>query len=161
MRDVFRSWALDAQDFARKKKRKYYLDELCGGIEERRSLGPLLTSLVRCRKDGRLRKGERKVLEIYEDVALRKKERFDTLQRIADRVRQMPSRYADSFIKQLGNLGSKGTFLDLLKEFCKKEGGLKIAPSELRVIAEGPVNENINLLYLLCIAEEEGEGEHA
>lgn len=160
VREVFRQWALDAQDFAKKTKRRYYLNELCGGVEERRSLAPLLVSFVRGRKDGRLRKGEYKVLQIYEDVALRRKERFDTLQRIAEKVRQMPSRYSESFIKQLGNLSSKNTLLDLLKDFSKKERGLKVTPSELRVINDGPVNDITSLLYLLCIAEEEG-GEHA
>lgn len=161
VRRVFRDWALEAQDFTKKTKRKYYLDELCGDVEERRSLAPLLVSFVRARKDGLLRQGERKVLEIYEDVALRRKERFDTLQRIAERVRQMPGRYTDSFIKQLGNLGSKGTLLELLKEFCRREStGLKITSNELRVINDGPVSEVVNLLYLLCIAEED-EGGHA
>jgi hypothetical protein len=160
LRRVFHRWAVDAQDFARKTKRKYYLDELCGVVEERRSLAPLLVSLIRRREERLLRKGERKVLEIYEDVALRRKERFDTLQRVADRVRQMDSRYADSFIKQLGNLGSKRTLLELLKDFCRREStGLKVTSSELRVINDGPVSETADLLFLLCIAEED-EGGH-
>ena len=97
------------------------------------------------------------MLQIYEDIALQKKERFDTLQHIANKVRQMPVRYADSFIKQLGNLGSKRTLLELIKDFCKKESaGLTITPSELRVIDNGPANEVASLLYLLCMAEENG-----
>ena len=97
------------------------------------------------------------MLQIYEDIALQKRERFDTLQRIASKVRQMPVRYADSFIKQLGNLGSKRTLLELIKEFCKKENaGLNITPSELRVIDNGPGNEVASLLYLLCRTEEDG-----
>jgi len=157
VREVFHQWAIDSQDFAKKTNRKYYLDELCGSVEERRSLARLVVSFVRHRRDGRVGKGELKVLQIYEDKALQRKERFDTLQRIAERVRQMPSRYSESFIKQLGNLGSKNTLLDLLKDFSKKQRGLKITPNELRVINDGPINDIINLLYLLCIAEEEGE----
>jgi hypothetical protein len=161
VRNVFLEWAMEAQEFAWKMKQRSYLDELCEDVERRRSLGPLLVALVRGRKSDRLRKEERKVLEIYEDVALRKKERFDMLQRLAEKVRQMPGRYSESFIKQLGNLGSKGTFLDLLKDFCKREStGLTISASELRVIADGPINEIASLLYLLCVAEED-EGGHA
>jgi hypothetical protein len=98
------------------------------------------------------------MLQIYEDVALQKKERFDALQRLANRVRrEMPARYADSFVKQLGNLGSKRTLLELIKEFCRKEStGLTITPSELRVIDNGPANEVASLLYLLCMTEEDG-----
>lgn len=156
---VFRGWALDAQKYAQKFKRKYYLDELCGAVEARRSLAPMLVSFVQGRKVRGLRKEERKVLQIYEDVALQRKERFDALQRIAGKVRQMPGRYSDSFIKQLGNLGSKRTLLELIKQFCRKEGtGLTITPNELRVINDGPLNEVANLLYLLCIAEDDEGG---
>jgi hypothetical protein len=157
VRNDFIGWALDAQEFARKTKRKNFLDGLCSEVEKRGSLGPWLATLVRGRKNNGLRKGERRVLEIYEDVALRKKERFDTLQRIAIKIREMPGRYSDSFIKQLSNLGSKRTFLDLLRDFCKRENtGLKITPDELRVIADGPTNEITSLLYLLCVAEDDG-----
>lgn len=157
---VFRRWALDAQEYARKFKRKYYLDEICGAVGERRSLAPLLVSFVQSRKSRGLRKEERKVLQIYEDVALQRKERFDTLQRIAGKVRQMPGRYSDSFIKQLGNLGSKRTLLELIKQFCRREGaGLTITPSELRVINDGPVSEIANLLYLLCVVEDDEGGQ--
>jgi len=120
LRSVFHRWAVDAQDFAKKTRRKYYLDELCGGVEERRSLAPLLVSFVRGRKDGRLRKEELKLLQIYEDVALQKKQRFDMFQRIADKVRtQMPALYRESFIKQLGNIRSREPLLELLRKFCK------------------------------------------
>lgn len=160
VRPVFLAWAQQIQDFAKRKRSKFLLDELCNDVEERRSLSPLLFAVVRGRKAGRLQKEEYKVLEIYESVALRKKERFDALQRIAKKVRHMPGRYCDSFIKQLGNLGSKGTLLDLLKDFCKREGtGLKITPSELRAITDGPANETTSLLYLLCVAANEGEDE--
>ena len=97
------------------------------------------------------------MLQIYEDIALQKRERFDALQRIANKVRQMPARYADSFIKRLGNLGSKRTLLELIKDFCKKEStGLTFTPNELRVIDNGPANEVASLLYLLCMTEENG-----
>lgn len=160
VRPVFLGWALEIQRFTEVTKRKSLLDELCGDIEERRSLAPLLFALVRARKASRLRKEERKVLEIYENVALRKKERFDALQRIANKIKQMPGRYSESFIKQLGNLGSKARLLDLIKEFSKRESaGLKITSSELRAIIDGSPNETSSLLYLLCVAEDEGGNE--
>lgn len=160
VRSVFMAWAREMQRFGEGAKRRSLLDELCGDIEERRSLGPLLFALVKARRAGRLQKEECKVLEIYEDVALRKKERFDALQRIANKIRQMPARYSESFIKQLGNLGSKNTLLDLFKNFCKREGaGLKITPSELRAIVDSPASETTSLLYLLCVAEDDGGNE--
>lgn len=160
LRSVFLAWAQEIQRFAEAANRKSLVDELCGEVEERRSLGPLLFALVRARKAGRLRKEECKVLEIYEDVALRKKERFDALQRIANKIRQMPGGYSGSFIKQLGNLGSKSTLLDLLKDFHRREStGLKITSSELRAIIDGPANETTSLLYLLCVADDEDENE--
>ena len=43
-------------------------------------------------------------------------------QHLANRVRrQMPARYADSFVKQLGNLGLQTrTLLELIKEFLQE-----------------------------------------
>jgi hypothetical protein len=132
------------------------LDELCGSVEGRRSVGPFLLALVRARKADRLHNEEYRLLQIYENVALGKKERFDTLQRLSTKIRQMPGRYSDSFIKQLGNLGSKKSLLDLFKEFCKRENtSLTITPREIRALAEGPPSETSSLLYLLCIAQEE------
>jgi hypothetical protein len=132
------------------------LDELCGSIEARRSLGPFLLALVRARKTDRLHNEECRLLQIYENVALDKKERFDTLQRLSMKIRQMPGRYSDSFIKQLGNLGSKKSLLDLVKEFCKRENtSLTITPREIRALVEGAPSETSSLLYLLCIAQEE------
>lgn len=152
VRSVFLGWAQEIQ----KRKLRSLLDELCDDLEGRRSLGSLLFRLVRTRDAGQLRKEEFKVLEIYEDVALQKRERFDALGRVANKVRQMPARYADSFIKQLGNLGSRRTLLELIKDFCKRESaGLKITSSELRAIDNGPANEVASLLYLLCKAEED------
>jgi hypothetical protein len=154
-RSVFAQWAEQIQQLARKRKRRDYLDQLCDGVEMRRSLAPLLTALVKSRKDGKLRKEERQVLQIYEDVALRKKERFDALERIAGKVKQMPFTYRDSFVKQLGNTSSQGRFLELLKKFSKSEKtGLSITAYELRIIADGPAGEIINLLYLLCVADD-------
>jgi hypothetical protein len=163
VRDVFLGWVTEGQArFRNRTERVFYFDQLCDCVEERRSLAPVLLALVKGPRDRRrqLRSEERKVLQIYEDVALRKKERFDSLQRIANKVRQMPPTYADSFIKQLGNLGSKRSLLELIREFCKRESaGLKITPSELRVIDNGPANEVASLLYLLCKTEEDGGDE--
>lgn len=161
VRGVFLDWVKETQRRFRKESTLYF-DQLCDCVEERRSLAPFLLGLVRGRKDRERQviSEEYKVLQIYEDIALQKKERFDTLQRIANKVRQMPVRYADSFIKQLGNLGSRRTLLELIKEFCKREGaGLNITPSELRVIDNGPGNEVASLLYLLCKTEEDGGDE--
>jgi Tfp pilus assembly protein PilO len=129
------------------------MDQLCDGVETRRSLALVLFLVIKDRADGRLRREERQVLQIYEDVALKKKERFDALQRIAKRVQEMPERYHDSFIKQLGNTRSKDRFLELLKQFGKSER-LTVTKDELRIIDSGPANELITLLYLLCVAEE-------
>lgn len=158
VRGVFLDWVKDVQRHF-KKGSGLYFDQLCDCVEERRSLAPFLLALVKGTRDRQrqLRSEEHKMLQIYEDIALQKKERFDALQRIANKVRQMPARYADSFIKQLGNLGSKRTVLELIKEFCKKEStGLTITPNELRVIDNGPANEVASLLYLLCMTEEDG-----
>ena len=159
VRGVFLDWVKEVQrNF--KKGSALYFDQLCDCVEERRSLAPFLLALVKGTRDRerQLRSEEHKMLQIYEDIALQKKERFDALQRLARRVRrEMPARYADSFVKQLGNLGSKRTLLELIKEFCKKEStGLTITPSELRVIDNGPANEVASLLYLLCMTEEDG-----
>ena len=163
VREVFLGWVREIQRrFRNKTESVFYFDQLCDCVEERRSLAPLLLALVKGPTDRQrqLKSEERKVLQIYEDIALQKKERFDALQRIANKVRQMPARYADSFVKQLGNLGSKRTLLELIKEFCKRESaGLKITPSELRVIDNGPANEVASLLYLLCKTEEDGGDE--
>ncbi|MGB7721832.1 MAG: hypothetical protein WBL65_18170 [Bryobacteraceae bacterium] len=161
VRGVFLDWVKEIQR-GFKKESGHYFDQLCDCVEERRSLAPFLLALVKGPRDRprKLRSEEHKVLQIYEDIALQKKERFDTLQRIANKVRQMPAAYADSFIKQLGNLGSKRTLLELIKEFCKRGStGLKITPSELRVIDSGPASEIASLLYLLCKTEEDGGDE--
>lgn len=159
VRGVFLNWVTEVQRQF-KKGSGLYFDQLCDCVEERRSLAPFLLALVKGTRDRerQLRGEEHKMLQIYEDIALQKKERFDALQRLANRVRrEMPARYADSFVKQLGNLGSKRTLLELMKEFCKKEStGLTITPSELRVIDNGPANEVASLLYLLCMTEEDG-----
>ena len=156
VRSTFLDWAQETRKWKRRAELKGWLDELCNDVEERRSIGPLLFRLVRSRENHRLRKEERKVLEIYEDVALEKKVRFDALQRVADKIHQMPIRYSESFIKQLGNLGSKRTLLDLLRDFCKRRG-LKLTPAEVWAIHESPASEAASLLYLLCVAEDKEE----
>jgi hypothetical protein len=160
VREVLIGWVNEIQKrFRNKTERAFYFDRLCDAVEDRRSLAPFLLGLIKGPKDRsrQLRSEEQKVLQIYEDIALQKKERFEALQRIANKVRQMPPGYADSFIKQLGNLGSKRTLLELLREFCKRESTrLTITPSELRVIDNGPGNEVASLLYLLCKTEEDG-----
>jgi hypothetical protein len=160
VRSTFTSWAGEINNRFKKEGalRAYWLDELCADIEERRSIAPLLFALARKRNTGRLQKEELKVLEIYEDVALQKKKRFESLQRLANSIRQMSPRYRDSFIKQLGNVGTRSTVFDLLKNFYKKRESrdLKITAGELQAIMDGPASETASLLYLLCVAEDEG-----
>lgn len=154
--EVFLRWVRQGQKFSEARRRDY-IDELCDGVEARRSLAPVLFTVIKGdRTDGErriLRWEDRQVLQIYEDKALGKKQRFDTLERIAARIKEMPERYRESFIKRLGNTGSKDRFLELIKVFCRS-GRLTITNDELRVIDWGPPNEVITLLYLLCVAEE-------
>jgi hypothetical protein len=156
VQESFLGWVKQSQEFAKKNKRRDCIDQLCDDVETRRSLAPLLFVMVRS-VDGlprrKMLREERQVLQIYEDIALKKKDRFDTLERIAARIKEMPESYRDSFIKQLGNAGSKDRFLELVKKFCKSKK-LSMTNSDLRVIDYGPTNEVISLLYLLCITEE-------
>lgn len=156
VRHVFLAWATEIQKSARDGKRRSLLDELCDDIEDRRSLSRFLFAIVQARKTRLLGRDEYKVLEIYEDVSLRKRERFDALNRLSRKIRQMPGPNKDSFVKRLGNLGSKGSLLDLIKDFCRKESAeLTITSNEIRALVEGSASETSSLLYLLCIAEEE------
>jgi hypothetical protein len=159
LQNVFLAWVKQVQEFAKNNKRKDYVDQLCDDVETRRSLAPLFFSMKKPNVDrhpgekGHLKKEELQMLQIYEDIALRKKERFDTLQRIAGRVNEMPDRYRESFIRRLGNTRTKDGLLDLIKEFCRHQR-LAVTSSELRMLDLGHPGEIINLLYLLCIAEE-------
>lgn len=144
---VFLQWA-------EKSKLEFY-EAICDDIESRRSLGPLLGALVRARREPKLLREEADVLRIYEDVALGKAERFDTLERIAGRVNAMEVRYRNSFVKQLANTRTKEKFLQLLTQFAQSEKtDLRLSAAELRVLHDAPASEAINLLYLLCVAED-------
>jgi hypothetical protein len=148
-KDIFLSWA--------EKSSKTLFDELCNDIEERRSIGPLVAGLLKGRKeeDRKLEQGEKQVLQIYETVALGKGDRFDMLTRIAARINDMESTYRNSFVKQLGNIRSKDSLLQLLRKFAQSEKSeLRLTTSELRIIEMSPANEIISLLYLLCVAVE-------
>jgi hypothetical protein len=153
VQEVFLGWVKQGQKLASKSRRRDYTDQLCDGVETRRSLAPVLFPVVKDHADGSLRREERQVLQIYEDIALKKKDRFDTLERIAGKIKQMDDRYRESFIKQLGNAASKDRLLQLLKAACKSEK-LTMNNADLRVIDYGPANEVITLLYLLCVTEE-------
>lgn len=149
LRSVFLGWA--------EKSRDIFYDALCDDIESRRSLAPILSALVKRRKDTEkfLRKEEKQVLKIYEDEALSKGERFDTLERIAARVNAMDERYRESFVKQLANMRDKKRFLELLTKFAQSEKtDLRLTTEELRVLNDAPPSEAINLLYLLCVAQD-------
>lgn len=150
---VFLTWVKQGQNFASRARRQDYNDQLCDGVESRFSLAPLLAAMIKERKNAQLRREERQVLQIYEDIALKKKERFDTLERIAAKVKDMRDPYRESFVKQLANIGSKERFLELVKQFCKAEK-LAMTNAEIRVIDYGPPSEIISLLYLLCTTDE-------
>jgi hypothetical protein len=163
LREYFAEWIRRVQKFANDNKRKDIGDQLCDDVEDRRSLAPLFVSIKKPYIDHHpgerapLQKEELLMLEIYEDVALKKKNRFDALQRVAVRVNEMPQSYRDSFVKRLGNAGTKEGLLGLLKEYCKRER-LAITTDELRIIDSSNPVEAISLLYLLCNAEEIKEG---
>ena len=144
LRPIFLNWA-------EKSKDRYY-DALCDDLESRRSLAPILAAVVKSRRDKeqQLTTEEKKVLRIYEDEALGKGERFETLERIAKRVNDMEERYRESFRKQLANTRDKRRFLELLTKFAQSEKtNLRLTTDELRILHDAPASEAINLLYLL------------
>lgn len=153
--DIFLKWIRDTQyedkRSTSRKEPKVFFDRICDDIEMRRSLAPIVATLVRRRSDQKLTKEEFEVLQIYEDIALRKKERFDALERIAHDINEMKPIYRESFIKQLSNIRSRQRFWQLLAEFNKRDD-LTISAGDLRVIGESFENETISLLYLLCMA---------
>jgi hypothetical protein len=149
LREIFLGWA--------EKSRDLFYDALCDDIESRRSIAPILAALVKRRKDTeqQLTSEEKQVLKIYEDEALGKGERFETLERIAQRVNDMEERYRESFVKQLANTRDKRRLLELLTKFAQSEKtNLRLTTDELRVLHDAPASEAINLLYLLCVAED-------
>lgn len=161
--NTFLNWAAacdPAKVSVKGKKEKVSNDifqRLCDDIEERRSLAFVVARIVKRRKDEeqKLTKEEKQVLKIYEDEALGKGERFETLERIARRVNGMEERYRDSFVKQLANTRDKKRFLELLTKFAQSEKtNLRLVTEELRALNEAPASEAINLLYLLCVAED-------
>lgn len=149
LKHIFLGWA---EKWARDAPRPL-VEAICDDIESRRSLAPILAALVKRRKEKQLEKEEKLVLNIYEDEALGKGERFETLERIARRVNDMEERYRDSFVKQLANTRDKKRFLELLTKFAQSEKtDLRLTTDELRVLHDAPASEAINLLYLLCVA---------
>ncbi|PYP90089.1 MAG: hypothetical protein DMG65_12435 [Candidatus Angelobacter sp. Gp1-AA117] len=159
LREYFAEWVRKVQKFTNDNKRKDIGDQLCNDVEGRRSLAPLFRAMKKPYIDrhpgerAHLQKEELQMLEIYEDIALRKKNRFDALQRIAVRVNEMPQSYRDSFVKRLGSTGTKEGILGLFKEYCKRKR-LAVTSEELRAIDSSNASEAISLLYLLCNAEE-------
>jgi len=162
LRATFLKWATACErteytDAKTKEKRTNpYFDLLCEDIEQRRSLAFLVRTIVRNRALTQqvLKKGERQVLEIYERSALNKRERFEMLGRIADRINGMEERYRNSFIKRLANIRSKETLLKMLTEYAHSEKtGMRVSREELRMLDAESAGEVISLLYLLCVAE--------
>lgn len=162
LRATFLKWAATCEkteytDVKTKEKRiNPYFDLLCEDIEQRRSLAFLVRAIVRNRvlTPQVLKKEERQVLEIYERSALNKRERFEMLGRIADRINGMEERYRNSFIKRLANIRSKETLLKMLTEYAHSEKtGMRVSRDELRMLDAESAGEVISLLYLLCVAE--------
>lgn len=153
LNSIFLGWA---EKWVKDSPPRHLVETICDDIEGRRSLAPMLAALVKRRTDKQqLTTEEKQVLKIYEDEALGKSERFETLERIARRVNGMEERYRDSFVKQLANTRDKRRFLELLTKFAQSEKtDLRLTTDELRVLNEAPASEAINLLYLLCVAED-------
>jgi hypothetical protein len=143
---TFLRWARDSKSL--------FFDGICDEVESRRSLAPTLRELVRKRsqKPQRLTKEELEVLQIYEDIALRRKERFDALERIARAVNELKPINRDSFVKQIAGMRSKERFCQLLTEL-KRRDDLAISRADLRTIFESFETESISLLYLICTAD--------
>ncbi len=144
---VFLKWAKDSKAL--------FFDRICDDVETRRSLAPILAALVKRRpvKKQKLEKEEFEVLQIYEDIALRKKERFDALERVARAVHEMKPIHRDSFIKRLAGIRSSKGFWQLLTDFRRREN-LSISASDLRIIYESFETETSDLLYLLCTSDQ-------
>lgn len=144
---IFLKWAKDSKAL--------FFDRICDDVETRRSLAPILAALVKRRpvKKQKLEREELEVLQIYEDIALRKKERFDALERVARAVHEMKPVHRDSFIKRLAGIRSSKGFWQLLTEF-RRRADLPISASDLRLIYESFETETSDLLYLLCTSEQ-------
>ena len=162
LRKTFLNWAaicekVDYTDKTTKAKRiNPYYDLLCEDIEKRRSLASLVRAIVRSRPltQPMLKKEETRVLEIYERVALNKRERFEMLGRIADHINEMEERYCNSFVKRLANIRNKDVLLKMLTEYAHSDKTrLRISRDELRMLDSENAGEIISLLYLLCVAE--------
>ncbi len=149
-KEIFLGWA--------EKSKSLFYDRICDDIETRQSLAPILAAMVRARKTPTLLSEEKDVLKLYEEVAIDKRERFDTLERIAGYIKGMEDRYRDSFIKQLSNIRSKRLLLELFRDFEKNSEKTKLRHltiAELRLLDdESRGNEVVGLLYLLCMADE-------
>jgi hypothetical protein len=136
-------------------------EKICDDIEQRRSLAPLIRTILKKRNQNyKISREEKLVIQDYEIIALQKNERFDVLERLAGRViKEMEEKYRTSFIKQLSNTYTMKKFLELLRLFAKPEKtGFLISSQELRAIATD-INptEVISLFYLLCISEQSKE----
>jgi hypothetical protein len=161
--NVFRALIEKVRPKGKKRQDQDYAALLCDSVETRRSLGPLLFRLKKLRikkkshisgyfeEERLLTREERQMLQIYEEHALNRKDRFDALERIAGKINRMDHR--DSFVSQLGNIKTKDGFLELFKHFCKAKK-LVLTNNEVRILDSGRATELISLLYLLCNTEE-------
>jgi hypothetical protein len=129
-------------------------DQLCDDVESRRSFAPILAAIVQSRpiKKRKLVREERLMLQIYEEIAIQRQDRFEALERLADAINMMDEKKRDSFLRQLYNLKTKEGLLKLLVAFHDK-GGLLISRADLRIVDSAPWKEIVCLLYLLCVAD--------
>ena len=144
-----------------KTKQPYINDlfeRLCEDIEKRRSIAYVLLRHIKARKNnwGVLLPKEKQMLETYETFALDKKDRFDTLASIAQKVKEMNERPRESFIKRLGRLQTSESLLSLLKDLGPLDDPkLRLSFDEIRMLSqEKNALETICLLYLLCVAKD-------
>lgn len=162
LRHIFLQWAQPCsghlyKDRKSKERRPNALfEQLCDDVEQRQTIAPLLRAIL-VRRDASMRtftKEEKTVLEIYEELALEKKRRFELLEHIASNINDLDTRYRDSFVKRLANLRRKEEFLDLLRQYAHSEKtSLRLTHDEIQLLADEKSNEIISLLYLLCVAD--------
>ena len=124
-------------------------------VENQRSIASLLFNKLDKKQNELLNTRERLLMKIYEHTAIGKAERFDVLEGLAKRIRQMDKKDFDSFTKQLANISKKESLLDLLTKYSKSSStDLKISQRELKIIYLEPPAEVSKILYLLCLSED-------
>ena len=161
LRDQFLKWA----EWCHKKyltsnnsKRVNDLfDALCNAVEGRKSLAILLRAIALGRRKTYriISREEKKVLEVYEDIARGEGQRFGLIDGIARRIRNLEALKRDSFLRRLANTRKKESLLRLLCDLAKSDrSALRLSRDEIKMLDLERGDEVVALLYLLCIAEE-------